>query len=289
MSTTGLALSSHAVDIDQSGIEAFHTRHPVKRGDHAFRWRAGLVLEVIVILVLWEFLVTGLKVVPPAFLPPPSAISSSFVDLVSSASFLDHLQYSVTNLVVGVLIASIVGISVGLVVGWSRFLEVTVAPLIWTIYSIPKVALTPLIILGLGLGPQAVILLVFLMGVFPVVLNTIDGVQTVDPSLVRAGRVFGGRGISFGRKVVLPATLPFILVGVRRAIALGFVAVILGEFMGGSKGIGHLLQRATTQFRMDDALAIVVIMVIFANIGLITLDVIRRRAAPWHNEGPVAA
>lgn len=287
MSTTPLPLSGQTAEIDQSEIEAFHIRHPLKREDHTLRWRAGLVLEVTLILALWEYLVTSLEIVRPAFLPPPSAIATSFVDLVNSPSFINHLLYSVSNLVVGVMLASAVGISVGLVVGWSRLLEITVAPLIWTTYAIPNVALVPLIILALGLGSASKILTVFLFGVFPLMLNTIEGVQTVDPSLIRAARVFGTRGIRLARKVIFPATLPFVLFGLRRAVALGFIGEILGEFMGGDDGIGHLLQRTTRLFRMDDALAIVVIMVIFSNIGLITLDIIRRHAAPWHSEGPV--
>lgn len=287
MSSASARLQKQVTDIDLSELEEFHVRHPVKRKDHQLRWRVGVVLEVAAILALWQYLVGTLEVVRPAFLPPPSAIAQSFVDLVGSPSFVEDLSFSLTNLVIGVVLASSVGIVVGLAVGWFRFLEITVEPLIWTMYSIPKVALAPIVILALGLGAASKVLIVFLLGVFPVALNTMEGVRTVDPSLIRAARVFGTRGISFARKVVLPATLPFVLVGLRRAVALGFVGEILGEFLGAAKGIGHSLQEATLHFRMDDALAVVVIIVIFSNLGLITLDLIRKRLAPWYDAGPI--
>ncbi len=286
MSAASLPASTQDV-VDPADVQAFHARHPVAPSRHAARWRLALIMEVALILALWEVLISGFEVIPPAFLPPPSAIAASVVQLIISPPFVNQLVYSVSNLVVGVLIASLAGVSVGLAVGWLRPLEITVAPLIWTMYSIPKVALAPLIILGLGLGPASKILLVVLVSFFPVALNTMLGTQTVDPSLIHAARVFGTRGWRLAIKVIIPATLPFILVGLRRAVALGFIGEILGEFLGGADGLGYLLGRATVAFRMDDALAIVAIMVIFANAGLIALDLIRRRLAPWHSEGPV--
>jgi ABC-type nitrate/sulfonate/bicarbonate transport system permease component len=286
MSERSLPLGSGTVEIDPSEIATFQARHPLRERDGALWWRIGLILEVALILGLWQYLIGSLELVRPAFLPPPSTIATSFVDLVTSPTFLDDLVFSLSNLVVGVLLASAVGVSVGLAVGWFRLLEVTVEPLIWIMYSIPKVALAPLIILALGLGSASKVLIVFLLGVFPVALNTMEGVRTVDPSLIRAARVFGSRGPGLAKKVILPATLPFVLVGLRRAVALGFVGEILGEFIGATKGIGHALQEATVNFRMDDALAIVVVIVIFSNIGLLILDIIRRRVAPWYEEGP---
>lgn len=267
--------------VDPAQIAAFHARHPSSGGDRRHWWRAAVVLEIVLILVIWELAITGFKVVRPVFMPPPSAILVSFAEMVAKPTFLDNLWFSLLNLVVGVFLAAIVGIPVGLAVGWSRFLELTVSPVIWTIYSVPKVAFAPLVILALGLGAPSKVFLVFLLGVFPICLNTIEGVRTIDPSLIRAARVFGTSGISLARKVILPATMPFILVGVRRAVALGFIGAMLGEFLGGNRGLGFQLKRAAQEFKMDDALAIVVVMIAVANLGLILTGLIQRRLAPW--------
>jgi ABC-type nitrate/sulfonate/bicarbonate transport system permease component len=283
---TSLVATGDAERIDPIEIERFYRRHASSSNGPEIWWKLGLILEVIVILGSWQVLVGVVEVVPPAFFPPPSAIAESLVELFSSRSFLGHLWFSTSNVLIGVAVAALVGIVVGLGVGWSRLLLLTVAPLLWLLYSTPKVVLAPLIVLGLGLGPPSKIALVILLGVFPIALNTIEGVRTVDPSLLQAARVFGVRGVALARKLILPATFPFVLVGLRRAVALGFIGEILGEFLGGSKGLGHLLERAAVGFHMDDSLAVVVIMVLAANVGLVAVEVARRRIAPWHRDAP---
>jgi ABC-type nitrate/sulfonate/bicarbonate transport system permease component len=272
--------------IDAAELERFYRRHASTAGGSELGWRLGLVAEVVLLLGAWQLLIGVLEILPPAFLPPPTAIAASLVDLLGSASFIGHLWFSTSNVLIGVAVAASVGIVVGLVVGWSPLLQLTVAPLLWMLYSTPKVVLAPLIVLALGLGPPSKIALVFLLGVFPIALNTIEGVRTVDPSLLKVARVFGLHGIGLAPKLILPATFPFILVGLKRAVALAFIGEILGEFLGGSAGLGHLLERAAVNFQMDDSLAIVVIMVIAANVGLVIVEVARRRFAPWHHDAP---
>jgi ABC-type nitrate/sulfonate/bicarbonate transport system permease component len=265
----------------EADVEAFHVRHSTQTDDRRGLWRVAIVVEVALILLVWEVAISGLGLVRPTFMPPPSAIGTSLAEIVARESFLDHLLFSLTNLLIGVVLAAAVGIPVGILVGWSRFLEVAVAPFLWALYSVPKVAFAPIIILALGLGHEPKVFLVFLLGVFPIMLNTIEGVRTIDPSLIQASRVFGTQRFGLARKVILPATLPYILIGLRRAVALGFIGAMLGEFLGGSKGVGHLLRRAAHDFHMDQALALVVVMVVVANIGLVIVDLGRRRFAPW--------
>jgi ABC-type nitrate/sulfonate/bicarbonate transport system permease component len=272
--------------IDAAELDGFYRRHASTSAGSEFRWRVGLVAEVALLLAAWQLLIGVWEVLPPAFLPPPTAIAASLADLLTSDTFIGHLWFSTSNVLVGVAVAASVGITVGLAVGWSPLLQLTVAPLLWLLYSTPKVVLAPLIVLAFGLGPPSKVALVFLLGVFPIALNTIEGVRTVDPSLLKAARVFGLRGVGLARKLIIPATFPFILVGLKRAVALAFIGEILGEFLGGGQGLGHLLERAAVNFRMDDSLAVVVIMVIAANIGLVIVEVARRRFAPWHRDAP---
>lgn len=276
---------------DRASSETGTGRSPEQRPRRRWRvpsgfwWRAGLVLEVVVILAIWEVAIGRFELIRASFLPPPSAIWRSLVELVSDPDFIDTIFFSLQNLAIGLVLASAVGIVLGFLVGWFRILHYTVAPFLWLLYSTPKVALGPIIILALGLGSASKIALVFLLAVFPILLNTIDGVETVSGSLVRAGRVFGFNGWALGRKVIVPATFPFLLVGLQRGIALGFIGEILGEFLGGAGGLGHDLEQATFDFRMDDALAIVVVMVIVANAGLLLVSLLRKRFAPWYETG----
>jgi len=244
-----------------------------------------LLLGVIgVILLVWEAIVSWLALIPAVFLPPPSAVSVSFVELVLRDDFWSAFAYSLQNLAIGVVFAVVVGVVVGLAVGWFPVLRFTVAPFLWLFYSTPKVALAPLIILILGLGNESKIALVFLLAVFPILLNTMEGALTVNRSLVNAGRVFGANGVRLGVKVLIPGTLPFSLIGIQRGAALGFTGAVLGEFLGGAGGLGHLLERATFDFKMDDAIAIVIVMVIIANLTLTLIGILRRRFAPWYDD-----
>ena len=261
---------------------------PARRGWRPGRelwWRVALVVEVVAFLALWQVAITELELIRATIMPPPSEVWTSLTELVTDPRFFDALLYSLRNLAIGLGLAIVVGIVVGLAVGWFRLLQFTVAPLMWAMYATPTVALAPLIILAFGLGNTSKIVLVFIMSVFPIMLNTMEGVQTVSDSLVRAGRVFGANGAALGRKVVLPSTFPFLLVGLQRGVALAFIGEILGEFLGGAGGIGHMLEMATFDFRMADALAIVVVMVVVVNAGLIVLALLRKRFAPWYDAG----
>jgi ABC-type nitrate/sulfonate/bicarbonate transport system permease component len=283
---TSITATPSAEGIDAAELERFYSRHASTAGQSELRWRFGVIAEVILILGAWQVLIGVWEVLPPAFLPPPTAIAASLADLLTSDTFIGHLWFSTSNVLVGVAVAASVGIVVGLVVGWSPLLQLTAAPMLWLLYSTPKVVLAPLIVLAFGLGPPSKIALVFLLGVFPIALNTIEGVRTVDPSLLNAARVFGLRGVRLARKLILPAIFPFVLVGLKRAVALAFIGEILGEFLGGAAGLGHLLERAAVNFQMDDSLAVVVIMVVAANVGLVIIEIARRWFAPWHHDAP---
>ena len=208
------------------------SRSAKKRGGGEARWRWLLLGVIGVILLVWEAIVSWLALIPAVFLPPPSAVSVSFVELVLRDDFWSAFAYSLQNLAIGVVFAVVVGVVVGLAVGWFPVLRFTVAPFLWLFYSTPKVALAPLIILILGLGNESKIALVFLLAVFPILLNTMEGALTVNRSLVNAGRVFGANGVRLGVKVLIPGTLPFSLIGIQRGAALGFTGAVLGEFLG---------------------------------------------------------
>ncbi|BDZ64399.1 ABC transporter permease [Agromyces mangrovi Wang et al. 2018] len=248
------------------------------------KWRWLLLAVIAAILLVWEASVTWLQLVPAAFLPPPTAVFASFLQLLVDPEFWQAFVFSFQNLVIGLLMAVVVGVTVGLAVGWSPVLRFTVAPFLWLLYSTPKVALAPLFILVLGLGNESKIALVFLLAVFPIILNTMEGAVTVSDSLVNAGRVYGVNGVALGWKVIFPATLPYSLAGIQRGAALGFTGEVLGEFLGGTGGLGHMLEYAAYQFQMDEAIAMVIVMVIIANLTLVLIAALRKRLAPWYDD-----
>lgn len=251
----------------------------------SMKWTGLLVAVLAVLLVIWEAVVSWFDLVPAVFLPPPTAIATALVELLARDDFWSALTFSLSNMVIGLAIAIVAGLAIGLSVGWFPVLRFTVSPFLWLLYSTPKVALAPLLILVLGLGSESKITLVVLLAIFPIILNTMEGVVTVNTSLVNAARVFDFHGWSFGTQVLLPATLPFSLVGIQRGAALAFTGEVLGEFLGGSGGLGHILERAAFDFQMDEAIAIVLVMVLIANVTLAAVAAARRKLAPWYDPG----
>ena len=246
-------------------------------------WNAAVVVEIGIVVLVWEFLISGLQLWNSRLFPPPSALFSAFVDLVSSGRFGEHWAFSMKNALYGFLLATVVGIAVGLVMSSSRWIDDILGPPFWTAYSTPRIALQPLLVIWMGFGSGPKILIIFLMAVFPVALNTMEGLRTVDRSLLRAAEVYGANRLQRFVKVELPAAVPLILTGIRMGVARAMVGVVVGEFIGGSKGLGYPIDRSAFEFELDTALALTVLLVVMANIGMFLVDVVRRVVAPWYS------
>lgn len=248
-------------------------------------WRLAVAAEVAVLLGFWEYAVRGLHLASPKFLPPPSAVWKAFTGMVRDGSLGHDLVFSTQNAIVGFLLAVVTGIACGLALGSSRWVSDIAGPPFWTAYSMPRIAFQPLLVLWLGFGAAPKILIIFLMAVFPIAINTMDGVRGVDASLVKAARVFGaGRAATFF-KVQLWAALPLILTGVRMGVARAMVGIVIGEFIGGSQGLGYRIFRRSADFDLAASLAITVLLVVIANLLMALVALARRIAAPWYVEG----
>jgi NitT/TauT family transport system permease protein len=148
--------------------------------------------------------------------------------------------------------------------------------------SLPRVALIPLLILILGFGTTMQLTIIVLSAVFPIMVNCMAGVKTVEPSLLRAGRAYGASEPQLYVKVILPYTLPFVISGVNQGIARGLVGMLIGELLGGGgQGLGYLLDRAGDQFDAPMLYATLVLLAVMS-VGLIqSTRWLERRAAPW--------
>lgn len=200
---------------------------------------------------------------------------------------MSSLWFTVKNYLIGFVVASVLGVTLGLMIGWFQILNKLFAPLAWLAYSVPKVAIAPVVILGLGLGATSKIAMVFLLVVFVVLTNTMEGARTVDRSYVWAGRVFGFTKWQVLRRIVMPAAAPYIFAALERAVILGMIGEILAEYLGSKTGIGVTLQRAAFDFRMDDAMAVVLVMVIVTITARVLLRWGIRWVAPWYEASPI--
>lgn len=230
---------------------------------------------------LWE-LVAAAGVVNPLFFPTATdmfaALWAGFVNGVLGPELL----HSATNLVVGLAIAATIGIPLGLLMGGVRAVDLVLSPYVWAMTSLPRVALIPLLILFLGFGSTMQLTIIVLSAVFPIMVNCMEGVKTVEPSLLRASRVFGANGLQRYLKIVLPYTLPFVVAGVNQGIARGLVGMLIGELLGGGgQGLGFVLDRAADRFDAPLLYGTLVLLAVMS-VGLVqSMRALERRVAPW--------
>ncbi len=267
-------------------VEQVPRRRPIERpiGFEGFWARygnvIGTVLNVVMFFTVWE-LVARAKVVSRLLLPPVSAIVAEFVKLAQSGQLIDHLTFSASTLTVGFLIATGTGVPIGLMLGASKTMERILGPYMWALFSTPRLALLPLITVAMGFGFAPKVLLIFLAAFFVIAIDTWAGVKTVEPSLIRAARVFGATRVQIFTKVVVPYTLPFIVNGLRVGVTRAIITALVAEMIASSRGLGYIVVRSMDSFNTARMFSMVLLLV-FSSLTIVTcLRWVEVRVAPW--------
>ena len=209
---------------------------------------------------------------------------AAFGSLFSSSDIWADFAASGKELFYGFALAALVGIAVGLLIGWYPRLGYFFDPFVNFLYAIPRVALGPLLIVWLGIGLSSKVALVFLIAVFPVLVNTSSGVRSLDQHLMRVARCFGASDLKIFRTIALPGSVPFILGGLRLAMGQSLIGVFVAELLGAQHGIGAMIENAGQQFQTDLVFAG---LLIFAAAGMMLTAIVRwleRRFDAWRCE-----
>jgi ABC-type nitrate/sulfonate/bicarbonate transport system permease component len=234
--------------------------------------------SVLTFTLLWE--IFG-RDADPLFMTYPTAIAQAALVLVRTGELQDAILVSMVPFFIGLTISLIGGISVGLLIGQFEFLEYSLDPYINALLAIPRVALVPLIILWFGLEMQGKIVIIVSVAIFPVIINTYAGVKDVRGSLLEIGRAYGATELQTFFKIVLPASLPFIMVGVRLAVGYGIIGMIVAEFFTAIKGLGGLIVFFSNNFATAK-LFVPIVVVGLMGIGLTqSVSALERKLAPW--------
>lgn len=211
-------------------------------------------VAIIAFLLLWEF-TPRLGIVNVTFLPPLSTVLTAWWELLVSGDLADHLLASLTRSIGGFLLAVALSIPVGLAIGWWKGVAEFLNPLLEMFRNTPALAILPVFILLLGLGETSKIAIVFYACAFPLLLNTISGVRNVDPLLIKSARSMGLSPVSLFRKVILPASVPTIFVGIRQAGAGSILVLVAAEMVGAKSGLGYLVQYTQFSFQIPQMYA----------------------------------
>jgi ABC-type nitrate/sulfonate/bicarbonate transport system permease component len=237
--------------------------------------------SAIVFLIIWELVGNVFQLINPMFMSAPSLIFSAAVQLFTSGEIYNDLYVSGVELFWGYLLSAIVAIPFGIAIGWYKKVAYVFDPFVNAMNATPRVALLPLVIIWLGIGILSKIGIIFLGAVFPILINTRDGVKTTPVNLLTAARSFGASEWMLFKTVVLPSTVPFILTGLRLGLGRAIVGVMVGELYAATAGIGFMITVAGATFQTDKVFVGVLIFALTGMLGMELLTKAEKRFNKW--------
>ncbi len=237
------------------------------------------IISVVTVLGVWELFGPSMNRV---FLRPPSQIVRAFFDLVGTGELQTALGQSLSVFVVGLTIAIVAGILMGIVMGRSRIAFNALDPWVSALYSVPSVALLPLVAVAFNYsGDPPRIAAVVLFAIFPILINTQQGVRNVDRGLLEVARAFNTSERRLWTDVIIPSSLPFMLAGIRLSIGRGLIGMIVAAFFIGLVGLGYLIIQYGNVFRIDRMFVPVIVVAAMGIVFMGLVQWLEGRVAPW--------
>jgi ABC-type nitrate/sulfonate/bicarbonate transport system permease component len=235
---------------------------------------------LLVVAGAWQ-LCAGLHVVDPFFSSSPSRVVVAEIQYFQSGNGLGDVGTTAKEFLIGILLSLVVGVPLGLAIGYYRFVSATCDPLINLLYQTPFVALAPIAILWFGIGLEAKVALAFAGSVSPIVIATSAGVRTVERSLLNVARVYRANDFQIFRTLILPGTIPSIVSGIRLGTGLALVGTIAVEMVASSSGLGNTIQAAGDAQQTSLMFAAIAVVSVFGMIVSIALRLVGQRVDRW--------
>ena len=269
---------------DSQTIPVPETAKRRKQVGRAIVGAVNSVLRTTIVLALliafWE-IAPRVGIVDKTFLPPFSDVINALVDLAKSGQLTEHISASVGRALKGFVVAVVVAVPLGIVIGWYRPVAQLLNPVLELFRNTAALALLPVFVLILGIGETSKVALVIYACVFPILLNTISGVRTVDPLLIKSARSLGLSSFRLFQKVILPAALPTIFTGIRLSAAASILVLIAAEMVGAQSGLGYLIMASQLNFQIPQMYAGILTIALVGLIFNFVLVLIERRFSRW--------
>jgi len=250
---------------------------PTPWWEHRALFRYGFVA---LILVVWQLVAPFIN---PIFFASPLQIAQAFYDTTVSGELPYFLAQSLEVMVYGLIAAIAVGIPLGVAMARLRWLDWALDLPINALYATPLVAVVPLLVLWFGIYLKAKIIVVFLFAVFPVLINTYQGVRECDKNMLEVAQSFRSNEWNTWRDVLLPFAAPYIVAGIRLAIGRGLIGMIIAEFYTTISGLGFMVTKYANVFAMDKTFVPVIVLMVLGVSLTSLLKWVGRRIAPWSN------
>jgi sulfonate transport system permease protein len=240
------------------------------------------IVSLAIFLAIWQIAAMN---VDPVLFTSPAKVAVAAVGMIESGELWAGLWPSLLVLLIGLTLAIIFGTLLGLALARFHMLDVGLTVYITFLYSIPSVALVPLIVLWAGYETTAKVIILFLFAFFPMVINTYQGVKSVDPKLLEVGRAFRCSERQLWSNIVLPGALPFIVTGIRLALGRGLIGMVLADLYTAISGIGYLIVRSAATFQVDKMFVPIVTLGLLGVTLTALLRFVETRVAPWTAAG----
>lgn len=237
-------------------------------------------VAVVAFLIFWEYAVYA-KWVNALFTSSPLRIISAGATMVREGTIWQDLATSGLEFGLGYGLAIAVGIPLGILMGWYRRLNAALEPFVNALYATPRIALLPLIVIWFGIDLGSKVAIVFLSTVFPILVNTMVGIRTIDRDFVKVARSFGASDRQLFLTVALPSSVPFLLTGLRLGLGHALIGIVVGEMYGATSGIGYMMAVAGSTFQTDRVMVGIIIIAVSGMVMTHMLKLIEHRFEKW--------
>ena len=273
MSTTSTNVADTGEDFDDT---IGPRRSLWTRNENAFLgW-----LAIVAFLIFWELSVV-FGWANPLFTSAPTRIVTAAITMIRDGSIWNDLWVSGVEFTLGYGLAVIIGVPLGILMGWYRRLNALLEPFVNALYATPRIALMPLVIIWFGVDLSSKVAIIFLSTVFPILVNTFTGVRTIERDFIKVARSFGATDSQLFMTVALPSSVPNLLTGLRLGLGHALIGIVVGEMYGASAGVGYMMQIAGATFQTD---RVMVGIIIIAGVGVAlthVLKMIENRFEMW--------
>ena len=241
--------------------------------------RRGTILSLAVLVVFlaaWQW-GPGLLGIPPFIIPPLSMVYHEFLRMLAVSALMTHTGITAAEVIAGFVLGSLLGAFFGYILGMSPTAEFALSPYILALQIAPKVAFAPLFILWMGFTVYPKILVAILIVFFPVMVNVLSAIRTVDPDLINLARAFKATRAQIFWKIEFPASLPPLFAGLRIASTLAVVGVVVGELVGGNMGLGYLLSFGEGQANTAMVFVAILMLTVVGGIAYLAVILVEQR------------
>jgi NitT/TauT family transport system permease protein len=253
--------ADRVLPVSAGDIDPTRERRSVVRPSRLKRYEPVVIgtLSVIFVLALWQ-VVANARIWPVLFFPGPRDVAIAFVKLFETDEIWLDISTSAQEMAIGYGMAIVIGLAVGLGMGWYTRYQYAMDPFVNFFYSTPRIVFIPLFIIWFGIDMPSKIAVIFMGALFPIIINTMAGVRNTENALLRVARSFGASDALMFRRVVLPGSVPFILTGFRLGIGHALTGVVVAELVAARHGVGQIIAIAGQTFQTPKMLAAVLLI-----------------------------